>query len=206
MTNQTANIINPFKNAAAMIFLLAIIALPAWAQGTSGGPCLLGVGNCQPNNNNSSNNSDPGGGYRYYDGPIAQEILRAHKVGSRYLLVLARYWDHGAQSWVEERAWVSGIRGSNGSRVAVEIGPSRKVFLRNNALSAPQVNQAEEYLQSSRNAVYKWLKYQEQLASYFNDPRYNQWAQQEYKRAEAWVNHYNRYIANTQAQVATSAP
>ena len=197
MTNQKPNILNSFKKATAIIFLLAVVSLPAWAQ-----PCLLGVGNCPPGTNNPSNNSDPGGGYRYYDGRIAQEILRAHQVGSRYLLVLTRYWDHAAQSWVEERAWVSGIRGSNGSRVAVEIGPSRKVFLRNNAWSAPQVNQAEEYLQTSRNAIYQWLKYQERLAPYLNDPK----AQQEYKRAEAWINHYKQYMANVQAQVATSAP
>lgn len=204
MTNQTPNIISFIKRNIAVLFFFALTALPAGAQSVSGGPCLLGVGNCQPNN--PPDNVDPGRGVRYYDGRIAQEILRAHNVGSRYLLVLNRYWDHGAQCFVEERAWVSGIRGSNGSRVAVEISSSRKIFLRNNALNAQQVNQAEEYLQSSRNAIYQWLKYQEQLASYLNDPRYNQWAQQEYRRAEAWVNHYKKYIANTQAQVATSAP
>lgn len=206
MTNQTSNIISVFKKVTAIIFLSAMVSLSAWAQ-TNGGPCLLGVGNCPRTNppNNPSTNSDPGGGYRYYDGTIAQQILRAHNVGSRYLLVLNRYWDHAAQSWVEERAWVSGIRGSNGNRVAVEIGPSRKVYLRN-TLSAQQVNQAEEGLQASRNAIYKWLKYQEQIAPYFNDARYNQWAQQEYRRAEAWIKQYNQYIANVQAQVATSAP
>jgi hypothetical protein len=197
------------KAIAIVIVLLASLFVVgnSFAQGNGGGPCLLGVGNCPPGGGNQQGSVDPGNGTRYYDGRIAQEILRASNYGSRYLLVLNRYWDSAENCYVEERAWVSGIRAtSNDGRVAVTVGPSRKVLLRNNPLTTEQVNSSEAWLQYSRNEIYKWLKYQEQVAPYLNDPTYKQWAQNEYQRASAWIDYYKKYIANLQAGVATSAP
>lgn len=201
-----------FQKSAAIIIVLLATTLFAtsntFAQGNPGsGPCLLGVGNnCPQGGGNQPGSVDTGRGTRYYDGQIAQEIINAHNYGSRYLLVLNRYWDYDQKCFVEERAWVSQIRANGGGQVAVVIGPSVKVYIRSNTMTAQQVNQAEGYLQYSRNEMYKWLKYQEQLAQYLNNPSYKQWATQEYQRADAWINYYKQYVANTQAAVATSAP
>lgn len=198
---------------AILIAVISIVTLLsasnsfAQTNPNSNGPCLLGVGNCpHGNGGNQPGSIDTGRGTRYYDGQIAREIINARNYGSRYLLVLNRSWDYDCKCYVEERAWVSEIRGTtNDGRVAVVIGRSVKVYL-NNALSVQQVNQAEAYHQYSRNEIYKWLKYQEQVAPYYNDPTYYQWARQEYAKAQAWIDHYKKYIATTQAQLAASAP
>lgn len=196
------------KSLTIALVLFAIILFAtenSFAQTTPGsGPCLLGVGvNCPTD---QSNNSDRGRGTRYYDGRIAQEILRAHNYGSRYLVVLNRYFDHTLNCNVEERAWVGTIVANGDGRVAVQVGPSFKVSLCNSSYSAEQVNNMEAWMQYSRNQIYAWLKYKEQVAPYLNNPSYQAWARQELGRADAAIYQHEQYIKQAQAAVATSAP
>ena len=148
------------KSIAIIIVLFAatlFVNTNLFAQsGPGNGPCLLGVGNCpQGGNQQQTGSVDTGRGTRYYDGQIAQEIINARNYGSRYLLVLNRYWDYDQKCYVEERAWGSEIRAVGGGQVAVVIGHSVKVYIRSNTMTAQQVNQAEAYLQYSRNEIYK---------------------------------------------------
>lgn len=191
-----------FQKAIAVAFVLLATLFATANNSYAQAPCLLGVGNCPQ----STGSVDAGGGTRYYDGKTAQEILQAQNYGSRYVVVLNRYWDHDQKCYVEERAWVSSLRASGDGRVAVVVGPSRKVYIRNNALTAAQVNQTEGWLQYSRNGIYQWLKYQERVAPYLNDATYQSWAQQEYRRAEASINSFKNWMANAETIVATSAP
>ena len=168
-------------------------------------PCLLGVGNCPPGGDNSQN-VDQGGGIRYFDGETARQILAANNYGSRYLLVLQRYWDHAENCWAEERAWVSSIVATGGPKIAVKVGQTRKVLLRNNVLTAQQVNSAEGWIQYSQKYIYEWLKYKERVAPYLNDPNHQKSAQQAMQNADAQIKYYENYIKNVQAQVAQAAP
>jgi|GEM_PF-2681493 len=191
----------------ALLFAVFFVTENTFAQGNpnTNGPCLLNVGvNCPQN---PSNNSDAGRGIRYYNGRIAQEILRAkNQFGSRYLLVLNRYFDHTLNCNVEERAWVKSVAANGDGQVAVEIGPSHKVSLCTQHYSADQVNAMEAWIQHWRNEIYKWLKYKEYVAQYMSNPNHYQWAQQEMQRANTAVSSYEHYIKSYQAAVATSAP
>lgn len=193
-----------------LLVLTAVIALiPLRSAESQGGPCLIGIGNNCPTGGNTTpnpnTNSDPGGGTRYYTGPIAREILDAQKDGSRYMVILNRSWDASRNCYVEERAWVGGMRASGGGTVAVSVGPSRAVCVTNNTLTGPQVNQAEGHLATARNDLVKWLNYQQQLPAHFNGP-HDTHARNEYTRATAWVNYYRQYITSVQASVAAVAP
>ena len=187
------------KKAIVSSFILLAVFLLASENSFAQAPCLLGVGDNCP-----QNNVDPGGGTRYYSAADAAEMLRFINYGSRYLVVLQRYQDPSSNCIAEDRAWVSQIVATSASTVAFKVGPTRKVLLcnGNNVLTAQQVNNLEGQKQTARNAIYQWQKYQESLAPYLNDKRY----QQEYQRATAWVNWYTQFINNAQAQVVQVAP
>jgi len=192
------------KKAIVSSFILLAVFLLAAENSFAQGPCLLGVGvNC-PQVNNPQNNVDAGGGTRYFKAAEAEEMLRYLKYGARYLVVLQRYQDPSSNCIAEDRAWVSQIVATNASTVAFKVGSSFKVLLcvGGNALTAPQVNHLEGQTQTARNSIYQWQKYQESLAPYLNDARY----QKEYQRATAWVNWYTQFINNAQAQVKQFAP
>lgn len=192
------------KSIVALFISLAAMFFATENSYAQSGPCLLGVGICPQGGNEQ--NVDRGGGTRYFDGAIARQILAANKNGSRYLLVLQRYWDQNENCWAEERAWVSSVVANGDGRVAVKIGQARKILLRNQVLTAEQINGAEGWIQYSRNQIYDWLKYKERVAPYLNNAGYQKWAQQELQRADAWIKHYENYITNTQTQVAQAAP
>lgn len=148
------------------------------------------------------------GGTRVFEGETAGQILRAANNGSRYMAVIRREWDPARSCFVEDRAWVSGIKGSDGGRVAVQIGPVRQVCVRGNALSSAQVNEAEVRLQSTRNELYKALKAKQELELYLkiSDPARVAWAKGEIQKVDTWIKKYEQDIAKLQAAVATSAP
>jgi hypothetical protein len=192
------------KSIAALFISLAAMFFATENSFAQSGPCLLGVGNCPQGG--SEQNVDRGGGTRYFDGEIARQILAANKNGSRYLLVLQRYWDQNENCWAEERAWVSSVVANGDGKAAVKIGQTRKILLRNQVPTAEQINVAEGYIQYSRNQIYDWLKYKERVAPYLSNAGYQKWAQQELQRSDAWIKHYENYIKNTQTQVAQAAP
>ena len=192
------------KSIAALFISLAAMFFATENSYAQSGPCLLGVGNCPQGGNEQ--NVDRGGGTRYLEGEEARRFLAANKYGSRYLLVLQKYWDQSENCWAEERAWVSSLVANGNGKVAVKIGPTRKVLLRNQVLTAEQVNGAEGWIHYSRNQIYDWLKYKERVAPYLSNAGYQKWAQQEHQKADAWIKHYENYIKNTQTQVAQAAP
>lgn len=156
-------------------------------------------------NKNTNANSDPGGGTRYYGGPAAQAILDARKAGSRHMVVLNRSWDASRNCYVEERAWVGGMRASDGGTVAVTVGPSRAVCVTKTTLTAPQVNKFEAHLATARNELAKWLNYQQQLPAQFNGHNATH-ARNEYARATERITYYEGYITRVQARIAAGAP
>jgi hypothetical protein len=185
-----------------LLALVVLIALIPLRTAESQSPCILNVGNCSPTPNPTV---DPGRGTRTFEGTIAQEILQAQNSGSRYMVVLQKYWDPNQNCWVEERAWVGGVMASGSGRVVAPVSQSRAVCVQTNTLSTPQVNQAETYLQTARNDLAAWLAYQQQVPVYFNG-QYDAWARQEYARTTAWINYYRQYIAVLEARIAGIAP
>ncbi|HEX9927522.1 MAG TPA: hypothetical protein VGB02_03140 [Pyrinomonadaceae bacterium] len=193
------------KSIVAVFISLAAMFFATENSFAQGGPCLLGVGNCPQGNNNQ--NVDPGGGIRYLEGEDARRFLAANNYGSRYLLVLQTYWDHSENCPAEERAWVSSLVANGNGKVAVKIGSSRKILIRNKAVpTAERINAAEAWIHNWRNQIYELLKYKERIAPYLSNAYYQKWAQQELQKADGWIKHYENSIKNAQTQIAQAAP
>jgi hypothetical protein len=71
MTIETTN--NSFRGliekAVAIIFVLAILAVPSFAQATTG-PCMLGVGNCTQGTTNNNRSQQSNGAERLWTGRL----------------------------------------------------------------------------------------------------------------------------------------
>lgn len=197
-------------NTVKFAIIISIISLFAVSSINAQNICLLGVGQCPGNNNqttNTSNNSHPTRGESIYrTGHIARSILRSKRYGSRHLVLLDRYWDNNRRCYIEERAWVTSVRASGNGGVVATTSPSKRYCVGRNSLSINQINQAEGWIHYSNNEIYKNLKYQESIAKYLNDRRYQAWARNAYNKAQSNINYYKRYIWKTQNAVNRYAP
>lgn len=146
------------------------------------------------------------GSTRYFDGKTAREIQAAQASGSRYLVVLQRYEDKEQGCMVEERAWVSDTRGSDGGRMAVRVGPSVTVCVGGSVVSAEQVNKSERDLQQARENLAKVLKRKDELEAYAKNPATSAQATAQLQKLQEWINYYDRIIAAIPRGLAASVP
>lgn len=147
-----------------------------------------------------------GGGTRYFDGEQARGIQNAQASGSRYMVVLSREWDPSNGCFIEERAWVSGIRASSSGSVGAVVGPSRTVCVKGGVMDQAKVNEAEAKLQNYRNQLAKALQARSQLEPHLKDPNLKAWAAGEIAKVDQYITTYTNYINQTTGLLTASTP
>lgn len=153
--------------------------------------------------------SDDGttGATRYFEGKTASEIQAARASGARYLVVLNSYRDSERNCTVEERAWISDVRGSDGGRLVARVGPSISVCAGGNVVSAAQVNKSERDLKQARDELAKALARKDEIEAYIKkDPAFRTQGTAQLQKIQEWINYYDKVIAGIQQGLATSTP
>jgi hypothetical protein len=147
-----------------------------------------------------------GNGDKVFDGETARQIKEAANRNARHMVVLDRHWDPQQNCWVEERAFVGGIRGSDENQVSVGVGPSKTFCLNGTVYSADQVNSGQDGIAKARDGLASALethaKYEAYLKNHPNDAA----AKANYEKNRQWIDYYKDYIAKIERMIANSIP